>query len=418
MKKLLGWLLGWVTAEVTGAQPEDFLNACARLGVGLLKMEREDPFTLSVSAWGRQEKDLLAAGAQSQCAVTIRRRRGLPFFLYGLRRRYGLAVGAVLFLGMVLVGSRFLFTIDVTGNVTVSTEEILSQLRLCGVSVGTYGPSIPIRSVENRVLLGIDQLTFCAVNLHGTRAEVIVREKTPAPEVDPEDIPADVISSATGIITHLEPWAGDAQVSEGDMVLEGDTLISGLMDLEAIPPAEGSLGTMLVRAEGKILARTWHRDTAQIQLTATGKAYTGEETTRYALSLMGKRVKFYQNSGISYPNYDTISESKSWTPVAGKSLPILWEKETYRAYTPTTLTLDPDQAAELLKERLRSALAQRMDQGEILTEDYTVTRTGDTLTVTLMAQCTEQIGRTQEREGEAIGPVHPFHTDQNTEGSD
>jgi similar to stage IV sporulation protein len=386
--------------------------------VDLLKMEREDPFTLSVSAWGRQEKDLLAAGTQSQCAVTIHRRRGLPFFLYGLRRRYGLAVGAVLFLGMVLVGSRFLFTIDVTGNVTVSTEEILSQLRLCGVSVGTYGPSIPIRSVENRVLLGIDQLTFCAVNLHGTRAEVIVREKTPAPEVDPENIPADVISSATGIITHLEPWAGDAQVSEGDMVLEGDTLISGLMDLEAIPPAEGSLGTMLVRAEGKILARTWHRDTAQIQLTATGKAYTGEETTRYALSLMGKRVKFYQNSGISYPNYDTISESKSWTPVAGKSLPILWEKETYRAYTPTTLTLDPDQAAELLKERLRSALAQRMDQGEILTEDYTVTRTGDTLTVTLMAQCTEQIGRTQEREGEAIGPVHPFHTDQNTEGSD
>jgi similar to stage IV sporulation protein len=104
--------------------------------------------------------------------------------------------------------------------------------------------------------------------------------------------------------------------------------------------------------------------------------------------------------------------------VAGKSLPILWEKETYRAYTPTTLTLDPDRAAELLKERLQSALAQRMDQGEILTEDYTVTRTGDTLTVTLMAQCTEQIGRTQEREGEAIGPVHPFHTDQNTEGSD
>jgi similar to stage IV sporulation protein len=310
---------------------------------------------------------------------------------------------------MVAVGSRFIFTIDVTGNENLTTQEILSQLRLCGVSVGTYGPSIPVRSVENRMMLAMDELTFCAVNLHGTRAEVIVREKTPAPELEETEEPTDVVSSATGIITHIEPWAGDAQFQEGDTVMEGETLISGLVDLDPTPPAEESLGTMLVHAKGKVLARTWHTDKAQISLTAAQKVYTGEKTTRYALSILGKRVKFFRNSGISYANYDTISESRTWTPVAGKTLPIVWEKEVSRAYTLDVVTLDRDEAERVLKEKLLSSLEERMDQGEVLRADYTVEEENGVLTVTLLAECTEQIGRTVsiDTEEKATGPDHP-----------
>ena len=55
---------------------------------------------------------------------------------------------------------------------TLRSEEIISQLRLCGVSVGTWGPSVPIRAVENKLMMAMDQLSFCSVNLYGTRAEV------------------------------------------------------------------------------------------------------------------------------------------------------------------------------------------------------------------------------------------------------
>lgn len=71
-----------------------------------------------------------------------------------------------------------------------------------------------------------------SVNLHGTRAEVLVREKLPTPELRDETTPAHVISAATGIITHMEVLEGQPSFQEGDTVLEGEVLISGVVDLK------------------------------------------------------------------------------------------------------------------------------------------------------------------------------------------
>lgn len=413
MKTLLGWLFGTVTARVTGAQPEDFLNLCARENLILWKMLQRDRFTLEVQVTARQFSRLAELARRAGFELDGERRRGLPYFLLGFRRRYALLAGLAVCLVLFGVGARTVLTIDVTGNESLTKEEIISQLRLCGVSVGTYAPDIPVREVENHMMLAMDQLSYLALNLHGTRAEVIVREKDPAPELRAERVPTDVIASASGVITHMEPWVGDARFQEGDAVLKGDILISGHMQMDIVPQEweeEGPvLGEMLVHAEGKVLARTWHKLTAQISLTAPTKGYTGEKTTRYSLSVMGKRVKFYQNSGISYENYDTITELKSWTPIPGKTLPVVWEKETHRAYEISSVALDPAAAEELLRQKLLASLEEQMDQGKVLQTDYTVTRQGDLLQVTLLAQCDEQIGRITEMDTQekVVGPRHP-----------
>ncbi len=126
------------------------------------------------------------------------------------------------------------------------------------------------------------------------------------------------------------------------------------------------MGTRIVHAEGKVLARTWRTLTAQIPLTATEKVYTGERTTRYTLSLMGKRVKIFGKSGIPYETYDTITEQAAWTPIPGKTLPLVWEKETYRAYTLESVAVDPDQAGGPARAQLLAALEEQMDQGKVL----------------------------------------------------
>ena len=218
-------------------------------------------------------------------------------------------------------------------------------------------------------------------------------EREEGPDLRPEGEPSDVVAAADGIITHIEPWAGDAQVHEGDAVCQGDVLISGVMDLDPIPPSTESLGTRIVHAEGKVLARTWRTLTAQIPLTATEKVYTGERTTRYTLSLMGKRVKIFGKSGIPYETYDTITEQAAWTPIPGKTLPLVWEKETYRAYTLESVAVDPDQAEALLRAQLLAALEEQMDQGKVLQTDWEVTEQDGMLEVKLLAQCSEQIGR-------------------------
>lgn len=103
-----------------------------------------------------------------------------------------------------------------------------------------------------------------SVNLHGTRAEVLVREKLPTPELRDETTPAHVISAATGIITHMEVLEGQPSFQEGDTVLEGEVLISGVVDLKEPKYATVDPGSA-VHARGNIYARTWRTLEAEIR---------------------------------------------------------------------------------------------------------------------------------------------------------
>lgn len=393
MRTILAWLLGFVSARVVGSELEALLNRCAQEGLTLWKMERVDPVTLWVQLPAAQWRRLQALAEGMGCQLDAVQRRGVPYFLWRFRRRYGLLVGLALCLVCFAVGSRTILTFDVSGNETVSAQEILGQLRLCGVSVGTYGPGIPIRTVENQMMQALGQLSFFSLNIHGTRAEILVREGEEHPNLRPENVPANVIAAASGQITHIEPWAGDAKVQVGDGVAAGDLLISGAMEMDTANPLQLEHPRRLVHAEGKVLASTRRTLTACLDLTAQTKHYTGEETTHYTLSLLGKRVKFFRNSGISYANYDTITESTSWFPPLGDSLPIVWEKEVCRAYTLAECPLDAAAGEAMLQTQLRKALEEELGQGEILTTRYETTREGDRLFVTVTAHCFEDIAK-------------------------
>lgn len=418
MRVRLGWLQGSVSAVAEGPNREAFLNRCAALGADLWTMEQMKEGGLMVTAAGRKLPLLGQAAAESGCTLSNIRKLGLPFFLFGLRTRYALLAGLLLCLGILSVGSKVVLDIEVIGNETLSDREILCQLRLCGLAIGAYGPSVPIREVENRMLQTMDRLDFCALTFHGTRAALSVREAEEKPKIEDGTRPADVIAIADGVITHMEPWAGDAQYREGDAVLKGEVLISGTMTMD--PPAytEQDLGTMTVRASGRVLARTWRTLEAKAGLTAPGKVYTGRETRRYSLNFMGRRVNFYQNSGISYGKYDRMTQTKTWAPLGDRGLPVLWQRETIREYETAPLSLDPEQTGMMLKKRLTETLAAQLDEGKILRQDYLTRLEEDTLAVTLLAQCSEQIGRTREwgEPGDAVGPILP-DTEEPLEGT-
>ena len=93
MKTLLAWLFGTVTARITGAQPEDFLNLCARENLVLWRMVQRDLFTLEVQVTARQYARLCQLAQGAQCGVELEKRQGLPYFFLRFRRRYALLAG-------------------------------------------------------------------------------------------------------------------------------------------------------------------------------------------------------------------------------------------------------------------------------------------------------------------------------------
>ena len=403
MKRLMNLLRGTVALCVTGPFPERLLNLCAQHRLDFWRLEWLDDHTVRFTARRSQFRRLEALAERVDCRVEVEQRRGLPDFLLRFRARYAFLVGLALALGAVAFLSRFVLTIQVSGNERLPTAVILSQLRQLGVYPGVYGPGIDRQQVAQEAQLALDDLAWMGINLHGTRLEVSVRETIPPAEGVDESGCWDVVAKTAGLITHIEAERGQAKVIEGDTVAAGEVLIAGNVAME--PPEYSDLPTRYfpTHARGRVWARTWRSITAVIPLTAQGKDYTGREKTGWSLTAAGRRLRLWGREPEGRWE-QTSSAHQAALPGVGR-LPITLRRETWREYALTSVPLNREAAQTLLQQRLLAYLKDLIGpEGELVTEDYAAQVEGGSLKVTLLAECREEIGRERETGAVTDGP--------------
>ena len=393
MKRAMHYVRGTVTLTAQGLFPERLLNLCAQEGVPCWGVEWTDSHTLRLTTFRHKLPQLKQLAQRAGCEILVEGRKGLPDFLWRFRRRYAFLIGLALSLLAVCVLSRFVLTIEVTGNETVSTARILSQLRQEGVRPGVYGPGLDRKAVAQRVLIKLKELSWMSINLYGTRLEVVVREAVQSPEMVEDEGYYDVISQADGIITQVEPLAGEAAVAEGDTVAKGEVLISGLISIEPPLYSDQPVRYYQTHARGRVYARTWRTLEAVIPLSAQVKRYTGEERAVWSFQFLDLQFNFYKSSSIPGDGYDKITTVHQLTLPGGRSLPMMLTAAQYRAYETETVSVDPEAAQTLLEDRLFFYLQEQIgEDGQVIDTSYTARVSEDQLKVTLTAECREEIG--------------------------
>ncbi len=218
MQGVIRFFRGSISLVVTGAFPERFLNLCAQHGVLFRNLTWHDAHTLGIEVARHQFQRVKEVAARVCCEVEVQRHAGVPHQLEKLRHRYAFWVGMTLAIATVLILSQFILTVEVTGNEQVPTAVILAELSRQGVKVGAYGPHIEERVASQEALIHLPELTWMTVNLHGTRAEVIVRERVEKPEIVDLTTPAHIVAETTGLITRIEPRSGQPLFEVGEMV--------------------------------------------------------------------------------------------------------------------------------------------------------------------------------------------------------
>ena len=246
-----------------------------------------------------------------------------------------------------------------------------------------------------------------AINLYGTRVVVQVEEADPQPELLDQSTPADIVATADGIIEDIQTSAGQAQFVDGDIVAKGEVLISGTIPLYQQNPEKPYAGDLVVHATGTVTARTWRTLEERLPLTVPTKVYEKDTHTGYRLGILGLELDFFEKSSIFPEGYDKITNTE-FLELGGYTWPVWWQTTTYRGYTVQEQQVDPQQGEALLKELLQQRLEQLLEvgDGEILHQDFVTRVEGDTLVVSMVAECREQIGRTVERPG-TTGHVEP-----------
>lgn len=380
-------LRGQLRIRVESVFPERVLNLCSARGLAFwdLEWESDTAFTCRIS---RQNfRGLRQAAGPLECEITVLRQEGAPYFLLHFRHRQALMIGAVGLGFFLLLGSFFIWDFEITGNETVPEEQILRALEAQGVGIGSFGLSLDGEDLRNHVLLEIPELSWIAVNVSGCRAKVQVRERIVPPELIRDKEPSNVVARRGGLVLEVHALDGVASVLPGTSVTEGQLLISGVEDLETV-------GARVLAGLGSVQARTWYTLKTEFPLVAAEKQYTGREKTGVSLIFGKQRVKFFSNSSIEGAKYDKITNHYSGS-VLGIPFPVRLGVETFRFYETIPVQLDPVQT-EKMGERILAEQLQTMVEpyGIIRSTLCSSKQVGNTLEVTLTAECVEEIGET------------------------
>lgn len=388
MQKAANVLRGSVCIEIEGKYPERFVNMCAVKNISFWDLQHvsDTVYHACVSINGYIKIRPLAEPAL--CTVRCIGRRGLPFFIWKVRKRYILLAGLLLVWAALWLSSLFIWDFEVSGNKEVSSEKILAALEEAGVKIGSFGPKINQEDIRSKVLLQLHGLSWITVNVSGSKAEVIVRERVEKPEMIDESMPSDVVAVKSGIITKINVYRGSTQLKSGDTVMEGDILVNGIIE-------NASSNVRNVHAMADVYARTWYELSAQIPVQYGEKCYTGEEHSCRALIFFGNRMNLYFSSGISYTNCDKITVKENASLPGGVLKFLGTVTETYKEYDIVMRNLSIEDAENLLSPRLYDRLLKQID-GEIVSGRIESNEENGIITVTLFAECEEQIAKVCE----------------------
>lgn len=376
-----------VRFQILGRGLEAFLTAAAAQEILLRAIAQVSPGTALATARARDYRALTRIARQHRVRLRVVRKSGWPFRAAALRRRPGIAAGLAAFLLVQAFWSAHVWEVRIVGNDRIDTAQIAQIAADSGVRTGMRTAALDEEDARLALLRGLPELAWAAVNRQGCRITIEVHERTAPPEIVPADAPCNLTARQGGVIVRTEAERGFPVVQAGDAVQAGDLLVEGAR-------TDGSGGTVLHHASGRVLARTTHVFTASQPLVYAVRADTGEGFLRRQLVVLGAAIPM---SWRSPPTDGLYRRTFAETPVmlGGLRLPIAVWTETWMAQRDEQRTCTAEEAEAMARTEAERQLAETLTAAEdvVVTAESAV-RAG-VATVMLTVTCVEDIAVAQ-----------------------
>ncbi|MCI8622509.1 MAG: sporulation protein YqfD [Provencibacterium sp.] len=334
---LLRFLKGIVGFTLTGGFIERFLNLCTRAGLPVFNTVRR-PDSLSACTTARSYRQMRPIAKRTGVRMRLSYKSGMPFILQRYRKRIGLAAGVLLFALFLGGMSRFIWSIELEGNDTLADQYLLDNLAKCGVYERAYIGSLDTLSAERKMLVLTPEISFIAINLRASTAQVQIKEREMPPEMIDTGTPCNVVAARTGQIVEMEVYDGSPVVKVGDGVEEGDLIVSGYV--EGLSVKRG----YAVHARAKAVAEFEEEVRIEVPLREELREPAGKTVTKRSLRLFGLRIPLYFTGPPKGPS-DQVTRTVQ-PVVLGLRLPVQFTTERYSPVLVETVTLTEEQARE------------------------------------------------------------------------
>ncbi|MFC4076734.1 sporulation protein YqfD [Salinithrix halophila] len=357
---------GNLRIELTGNRLAEFINRATGVGMDISQIVRVAPtrirLTIAIPDYWRLRPILRETGSK----MRILNKQGLPFWLARIKRRRFFVWGMVLFVILIFSLTSMVWSVEVEGNETVPTAEILSVLKKEGVFVGQLKSRMPDNlQIQYRLTQQMPHLSWAGFRIEGTRAIVTVVEKKRVEEGEKsgEKGPINLVAKRAGLIYDLRVERGRPVVEVNDVVKKGQLLVSGRYG-DPENPKEGKL----VGAKGSVLGEVWYESEVSVPLIQKRKVYTGNRERAYYPYLASRVIRLPFLYPDTYRQVERIQRvhalrARDWR------LPFGWVEEERMEMTWVKQKLSVREAIAIGRSRAREDLLARLgEHGRILEE--------------------------------------------------
>ena len=283
MANPITFLFGYVRVSAPLGSAADILNIAQKHGV-VYRNQKSNGESISFECSLPAARRLRKICAEKEIPSLSFTEHGVPHLLIKYRKRYGIFVGIVLAVALIILSGTVVWDIRIDGENRLTERQILAELDECGLRKGVLTRGLDTDAIQTKMIIHSDDVSWISINLIGTVAHVQIRESEPLPEEKKEPSAANLVATDDGEIVGFEEVKGDIAVKLGDLVGKGELLVSGIRESK-------TQGFIYSVAQGRVFAKTKTEYSVEIPLKYETKRYKDEVYEEKYLIFFNKEIK-------------------------------------------------------------------------------------------------------------------------------
>lgn len=384
--RIWNYFRGYVIIKIEGLTLEKFINLAIAKNILLWDITRIDYTTLKAKVSIPGFKALKDVVQKVGCRVSIIEKKGYPFFISKFKYRKMLGIGLVLSIIVVIFFTSFIWSIEIVGNERIKDDEITKILLSMKIKEGTRKSVVAKSEISNMLLLKIQDLSYASVEIHGTRMMVEVRERNLGPEEIKEDIPCNIIASKKAVIEKIIVKRGKAIVREGEVVKEGDVLISGTINDERME------SPLLVHSEGSVIAKIWYKEIIEEPIIKSINEETGKTFITREIKI-GDKIIGLMSGEIPFKNYIEEKKVKEIGDLGIIKLPLSVTQHVFKEVKVINIKQDIDALKKTIAVRGTQQLMKKLSkESSVISKDVRYSIEDNILITEVIIEVNEDIG--------------------------
>lgn len=218
LQKIQSTITGYVNIIVEGYYIEKFINICRNKGIYLENLKREKTTIINANIPVKDFKIVAKIAKSNKCKIKIKEKKGLPFLLNKYRKRKIFVISLLVMLLSLIALSKFIWNIEITGNVNIPNDEILEIVKSEGLEIGEIKSKIDAKKIVEKIRLERADVSWVGIKISGTNAIIEIVESDKAPEVIDKNDYCNIIAKKDAMIVSANAQNGTLQVKEGDVI--------------------------------------------------------------------------------------------------------------------------------------------------------------------------------------------------------